>query len=304
MPMRGTFRLVGAVVLLLVVAGCGESGVAGLNLVTDGQHRFDGDVPGGLVVAGGSVTVADAGRVRGPVWIVGGSLVLDGRIDGDLSLLGGETVLGSAAVIDGNLNLGGGGVHGLDGARVGGQVTDQLGLEMPLTPGWQRQQAIGTQFLFAAAQTGVLALIAGLIALLIPRHLRRVEETVSGHAVVALALGLLGGLVILPLIVFMAFTVVLVPIAIIGLLFFGLAVVYGWTATGSAALRRLAPPSRRWPAPLIAGVGAGALSIAAQLAALVPIAGAAVVLALAVIGLGAVLFTRLGTRSAGPAVGA
>jgi cytoskeletal protein CcmA (bactofilin family) len=298
---RATVRLLGTVALLIVVAGCSESGAAGLNVVTEGQHRLDGDVPGGLLVAGGSVTVTGAGRVRGPVWIVGGSLELDGRVDGDLSILGGEAVLGSAAVISGNLNLGGGEASGLEGARVDGQVTDQLGLEMPLTPGWQRQQSIETQLLFAAAQTLVLALLAALVALIVPRPLRRVEETVSGQSAVSLALGVLGGLVILPLIVFMAFTVVLIPIALIGLLLFGLAVVYGWTATGSALLRRLVPPARRWPAPLIAGVGAGALSVVAQLTALVPIAGAAAVLGLAVIGLGAVLFTRFGTRSAAPA---
>jgi hypothetical protein len=283
-------------IALVVLAGCAETGAWGITVISDGNHRLEGRHPGAAVVVGGSLTVTEGARIGDSVWILGGSLRVAGDIGGDLSVLGGEVDLEPGSTVDGDLHLSAGSLSGLEDAEIGGDVTDQLGLDVPLTPGWQQQQTRAVQLGVAVGQITVVALLAGLIGFVAPGPLRRVEAAVATQPHVALALGLLGGLVALPLIVFMAFTIILIPVAMAALVLLGLALVYGWAAAGSAILRRVS--QRRLPQAATAGAGAGLLMVVLALAAFVPLLGAVAMFVVTGLGFGAVLLTRLGLRAA------
>jgi hypothetical protein len=296
-PRRRMLGLVLVASALVLLGGCTDRGVIGLTVVSDGVHRFDGLQPNAMIIVEGSVTLPAGTRVSDSVWVLGGNLAVAGRIEQDLSILGGTLRFEAGAEVGGNLNLAGGSVNGLELAEVGGAITDQPGIEVPLGPAWQSGQPPLTQLALAILQILVVAGFALVIGLIFPRPLGRVKGALETQPLACLALGLLGGLVALPLIVFMAFTIVLIPVALAALVLLGIGLAYGWAAVGSATMMRLSARARGRPLALVAAAGAGGLSLAAQLITFVPLVGAMITIGVMATGFGAVILTRLGTRS-------
>jgi hypothetical protein len=104
------------------------------------------------------------------------------------------------------------------------------------------------------------------------------------------------------LLVFMAFTVILIPVTLIGVLIGGLTIAYGWIGFGMAFGRWLA---RRFDLELgrggVAFLGTLAFMILFDLVSVVPYIGSVVSLIALTIGIGAVMLTRFGLREFVPA---
>jgi hypothetical protein len=299
-PGRGAW--LPAALLALVVAtllGC-DDGVVEVAVVMGGTLEVAPEVTrhGWLVVLDGDLVVARGALVRGSVVVLGGGVRLDGRIDGDVIALSGAVQLGAGAHVLGDLAAAGDLLRA-PGARVDGRVSQ--GDAVPETfAGLVRAGPSSWPSVFGRA--GLLALLGLLATRFAPAAVGRLREVVRRHALTAAALGALAFVVGSVLLVVMAFTVVLIPVSLAGLVVGLVTLMVGWSAVGIALGTGLA---NRWRgSPSQGGASqrlAAALGVFAVVAALGALErsgwlGALVALGVTVVGLGAVLLTGFGTR--------
>jgi hypothetical protein len=269
------------VALLLLTAG-GD--------VSRADVSFDGASEAGtdpLVVAGGTVTVTEGATTPGPVYVVNGTLDVQGRVGGDVVQLGGDVTVGPTARVDGVFDAFAGSRTVAPGATV--EVTS-----VDVTDG-PSPAARAVLFLL---RTAVLALGGYLLARRFPTPLSTVGAAVGDHPLVSLTAGALVSVSALALLVFMAFTLVLLPVTVVGLLAGVLVAGYGVAAFGHLLGRRLDRVGLRGPPATALGVVL--VSVLAELLSFVPL-GDVVVLLAATAGVGAVLITYLGVRPFEPA---
>jgi hypothetical protein len=237
----------------------------------------------------------------------GGSFIIGGTIGGDLNLSGATVTILPSAIIGGDFSVCGASSYADQRANAARPpcVTQAL---QPFSQGARTVGVVALAVVAALALTGMSALSVTLF----PRQISRIEEAMRarprsfggvGLATYALALGLFAALTFL-LAVLPPLGLLLVPLfLILGLLLFLLSATGLVTVTvmlGDWLLRR-----RRgsYMPPLIAGVvGSLALSALVFVVALLPF-GAAIcgvlLAALSSVGLGASIFTRVGTRPVG-----
>lgn len=295
-------RLIMLLIAALLLAGCGENGIAGVTLVTEGDHAFGpGEtLRGALVISGGATTIPASARVLGPIYLLDGRLDLDGAVRGDVTILGGALRLGPAAVIDGTLNVGGGALDRSPTATIAGGENRGMGVALPdVRPA--TLSSLVSRAGWALANALALALLAALTAQFLPRPVSRVGMAATRYPLVAGALGLLAGVVVPALLVLMAFTLVLIPVAILGAALLALTAIYGWLAIGAALGRWLfARLNRRVSRAAAAATGTLLLTLALNVINLVPLVGPLALLAAVVTGFGAAMLTRFGLRSYAP----
>jgi len=285
----------------------------------------DGRLEGDLVVINGDATLEAGSRVAGSAIIWQGSAQVDGTIDKDLVVSGGDITLGSHAQVDGdvvcswNCDL-----KQEEGAQVGGRVIEGLfprgirlepwnGFVKPMVPSplklWTSGPGQVLRWVLNVIRSvvGILvvAAVAGLVALIWPHPVARVGQTVVEAPWPSLAIGLLTVLAAAVLIIVLAITVCLSPLAILLALALSAAGLFGWAAVGARVGERLLHALNAhqvtplWAAGLgtllISLIGIG-LSVAFCLAPL----GWLGVFVLGCIGLGAVVLTRFGTMAYTP----
>lgn len=272
-------------------------------LVVDGEHHLAAGetLEGELILLEGSVAVAPNAIITGSVYMLGGDLQLDGAVAGDVSLVDGRFTLGPTASVGGSVNRAGGDVMGADQARIAGGVREGVGLEIPLET-VRTTRSTGDILVQSLISGFLLGLVAAGLVRLMPAALSRVAHAATRHALVSASLGLLVAVVGPALAVMMAFTVVLVPLALLALLLAALVVVYGWIAVGVALGNRLSAFLPRRPGPsLRAFLGVWLFMLLLGLVELIPVVGSTLSLIIAITGLGAVLLTRFGARQFVPA---
>jgi hypothetical protein len=143
----------------------------------------------------------------------------------------------------------------------------------------------------------LLAGLGYLVAQRRPHALANVSAAVRSHPIVTLTVGILVTLTVIAILVFMAFTLVLIPVSVVGLLV-GVAVLgYGLIAVGHLVGARL--PIHR-PARATS-VGVILALIGFRLAGSVPLVGDLVVGGVLLAGVGAVLVTYFGVSQFRPA---
>lgn len=290
------------ILLLLLLTGCSAQGLYSLTVITEGQHELAGDVPGDLLMLGGAATLAEGATVGGNVHLLLGDLLVLGKIRGDVAFLNGRLHLAPTARIDGDLNLGGGAYSAAPGAVIVGRVDTGAGVALPSAP--QRAASGRWASLARGLVSGLLlGLLAAILARYRPDGVRRVGEAATQHALASLAMGALVGLVGVSLLVTMAYTIVLIPVTLLGLAALGVAVLYGWiglgTEVGRLAAQALSRPLRP---PAAAFTGTLAVMLALELASALPAVGGLLAISLALLGLGAAALTRFGLRPFTPAV--
>jgi hypothetical protein len=215
---------------LLTLSAC-EPQVYSGKIILEGQHTI-ATVDGDLVVLSGQVTLPVGSHVTGSVYLLSGELQADGAIGGSVFLMTGALTLGPHAKIQGDLKIGSGTLSRSPTATIGGQVTSETAMAVPLSPAWWNDQSVGGQLLWFLARTVLLAALAFLLARFVPQPIVRVSKAATQHPVISGAMGLLTLVVSLSLLVFMAFTIVLLPITLLGILLLGAAITYGWIALG------------------------------------------------------------------------
>lgn len=287
------------VLLAVLLAGCGEQGSIGGLLVLEGRHTIGSGtaVAGDLFVLDGEVDLHDDGRVAGSVFVLGGTVRIAGEVGGDVAVVGGDVRLTETAVVVGGLRRGGGSIERAAGASVGTELVSPVSVDAVLAITRPAPETAGPGP-WLLVQLLVLAVMAALAERLGRRGLARMTDAIHAQPLVPLAVGVLGLIVGLSLTVFMVFTVVLIPVALLLGLVATVGAWLGFVSLGQLAadtvLRTSAATGRSTVRAVIGSVG---LAASVSLLSLLPVVGQIVVAGVAATALGAWLVTRFGTRS-------
>lgn len=282
------------IVSALLLSACGHDGLYHLSWITSGEHTISGNIPGDLVLLDGVVSLMPGSQLQGSLHILSGTAMLGGEVQGDVSYLGGELILEPEAYIQGDLNLGGGAYYPSSTAKIEGDVRHGTGIGLPDFP--QQTAASGLE---GVARTLISGILVGGLAVLLhnftPSALQRVGDCIFSHAMVSGSMGLLVGVVGISLLVTIAYTILLIPITLLGLIMLGIAVVYGWAAMGvmlaSLGLRLL---KRQGMSGIVAFIGGLCFFLLLELISSIPFVGSLIGIGVALVGLGAVFLTRFG----------
>jgi len=278
---------------------------------------------GDLLVFGGSVMVEDKGRVAGSIILFGGSLTVAGDVGGDVVVIGGSGLLKSTALVEGDLDTVGGGFQSESGARILGQTNNftpppTLNYEWPtqITPPRIPQTPANlsallsqmpnfnpfSNFAWLFLKSLGWAALAALVTLFFDRHTRRVSRAVTHQPLIGGSIGLLTLLVAVVLTVILSITIILIPVALIGLLILAIAITFGWIAIGVEIGQRLAHAlNQDWALPLSAALGTFFMNFVVNGIGFIACVGWLAPTLVGLLGLGAVVLSRFGLQAYPPA---
>lgn len=272
------------VVLLMISIGGGDVQQMSVTFQGDTSIEVLQDVH---VVAGGTTTVPADAAVSGDIYAIGGTTRIEGEVDGNMTLLTGNLSIADGAIVTGTVRTIAGDSSIADGATVG-SISE---FEAP-TPSSSPAQQIGAFLL----QFLVLGIVGWWFAGRHPVLLKNVSAAITDHALVSGVVGALGTVTLLVLFVYMAFTLVLIPLSIVGLFGELLVVLYGQVVFGYLVGTQL--PFERATVATVMGIGLFLLALEGL--SLVPYVGGAVQIGVAVVGFGAVLNTYFGLQQFEP----
>lgn len=280
----------------------------GGRLVLGGTYTLEeGEIlEGDLVIAGGRVSLETDSQVQGDILVMGGSLRADGLVTGDILALGGQVVLGDNATVEGSVNMLGGNLERAAGTEIKGEqgftlpspvmpgLPDNLMVprfDLGIRPFWRLFWILMQAFLWAAA--------AVLVTLFLPSATLKVSQAISNQPAIAGGLGCLVTLVTPVILFLIGITIIGIPISLLAALVFVLAWCFGIIAAGLEVGKRLSAALRReWAMPVSAAIGAFLLTfVINSIDAVIPCVGWFFPLLVGLLGLGAVLLTRFGTRN-------
>jgi cytoskeletal protein CcmA (bactofilin family) len=267
--------------------------------------KSDESLDGSLIIFGGAVSLEKGSKVGGDVVLTGGSLEVSGTIDGSITAIGGTVNLNDSAVVDGDINSVGAILKKADGAKVEGNISNQAqgDFHLPVVPAVPGAvinnfdfDPIGN-FLWAIFKAIVVAALAALIVMFAPKPAERVASAVTTQPVQSGLFGLLTAVVAPGIILILSITLILIPLALIGALLLGVAVLFGWIAIGMEVGKKMADMFKTtWTPPVSAGLGTLVLGLILSAAQVIPCIGWIFPSIVAIFAVGAVLITRFGTR--------
>lgn len=290
-------------------AGGFEDGrvVFGTNFVLESGEVLDGD----LAVIGGSATLEEGSVVTGTVFLVGGDIFAAGEIEGDLAIVGGNANLGSDAVVGGDLVTFGASVN-RGTAQIEGDFIDGEALNFPMDfrfANWESNQftrfpsspySFVGNILAYLFKSLMLAALAVLVMMFLPKHTQLVADSVVSQPVLAGALGLLTAFVAPILFILLLITICFSVVGIIGAVVLAAAGVWGMIAMGLEVGNRLSKATNQEFQPVVAaGLGTLILSLVVFGIGLIPCIGWVVPFLVGLIGTGAVLMSRFGCQEYG-----
>jgi hypothetical protein len=250
-----------------------------------------------IVKIGSNVTIEEGTKVRN-VLAIGGQITVDGVVENHVVSIGGSIVLTRTAVVGGSIfSLGGIIVRGR-GAEVYGTLTEintddiSEAITKALSEEWE-----GWSWIFAIVSLSIflgVLLVTVLTVFLIPKPVRLISSAIKEKPFKVTAWGLTGLVLIVPLAVLLAVSVVgivLIPLEMAIVLF---AVLLGFIAVSQLVGRRLFTVLKRHDQSLMRETIWGLLIL--WLIGWIPYVGWMVKMCAIVIGLGGVLLTRFGTN--------
>lgn len=293
---------------------------AALLILPSLAEGYRADSEDAIVRIGESVEVTEGDTIRGDVVSIGGSITVRGYVDGDAVAVGGSIVLEYPGVIEGDAVSVGGGIEKGEGTRVGGET-----VEVTL-PGFRyifpRGVVRGAPRLFPLLVSSpfpkvmgvvVLLIITVLLVLFLPTPSKRLSSTVESHLPRSILFGILGELAIIPLCVFLAVSVIGIPLIPVALIAIGAAFLFGLAGVGLLVGQIFLKRAGTGAPSAVASVAIGVIlvelfSLLGAFLALVvsPLGGGLKVLGLLIlyfawtVGLGSVILTRFGTREWSP----
>jgi hypothetical protein len=285
-------------------------------LVGETFTLHDGETyPGDMLAVGSSVVLELGSVVDGNVILLGGSVEVAGKVNGDIASIGGAIHLKETAEVDGGLASLGAPPTVDPGAKVTGEIRSAAKFTFPANiTFWQNPSDFSRWFnaspsanLFWANplfeltaslfRVLLLSAIAVLVMLFLPVPTDRISRVVIRAPWLSLAIGvatLLGGFV---LGVVFIITCCLIPIGFLGFVVLSAAMLIGWVGLGNELGKRLAPIFHTPLHPAAqAGIGTLVLSFLANGIWYFPCFGPLLVILVLSIGLGAVVLTRFGGR--------
>ena len=283
--------------------------VFGSSYILNSEETLTGD----LIVLGGSATIEGGAIVKGDIFIAGGTANINGNIRGDVTAFGGIINILEDAKVSGNV-VRYGGVFNLDeDAEISGNIVSNEGSDFNFTapdismpnmdtnnnflqgPAYLLEQF--GRFMFKVVQIIGLALIAVVLSLFLEKPFDRMKTTFSENIALSVGIGLLTVFVFPTLMVILMITIILIPVSILGLIGFGLLVLYGWFSMALFTGDKISEIFKvEWANPLSIGIGSLTLSIISYVIGSVPCIGWIVPFLIASAGLGAAILSRGGTR--------
>jgi hypothetical protein len=277
-------------------------------------------IKGNLTVFDGDVIVEDSGTVAGTIVIWGGNAEIEGTVEGDLIVSGGEIYLGEDAWVQGDIVCSWDcSVEQEEDARVDGEIVEGVVLpQIPSVPEIKGLPPMNIQvaepgnifgplfnFVSNIISAFVVAALAVLVALLLPKPVTRVGQTMTQAVVPSLGYGLLTALAAGAAIISLVLTICLSPIGILAGLVLLAAGLFGWICFGAVIGERLLKAFNVQAVEPVWAAGLGTL-IVSLVVALID-AGLSFVCCLGVLvwaavfvlgcaGLGAVVLTRFGSQ--------
>jgi hypothetical protein len=314
-----SFALAAALLLPFTAAAAGAGEV-----LLDGRIVFGGSytlasgqtLDGDLLVFGGNITLEPTSVVTGSVVLLGGNLNSAGTIRGDLALMGANANLQAGALIEGGVATFGGNVNRDPAARIEGEITsggqtvqipgifpfegvppfempfvgrswDAPRIDLRMTPFWD-----GGWLLLQSLLTAALAV---LVVMFGANRVGRVARAVTDAPAISGVVGFLGLLGIPALLIALALTICLIPVMLVGVLLFVVAIVYGWIGIGLEVGERLTNAFKWHLDPAAAaGLGTFVVCLVANGINFIPCVGWLAPTLVSAIGLGAVVLTRFG----------
>lgn len=274
----------------------------------------EGDrINGNLIILGGIATLEADSLVEEDVILMGGNLEINGTVEGEVVAIGGLLVLGPSAIVEGNVTVLAGHLSRSSSAEVFGDVVTGLvgpisitvpgGLRIPI-PGGEYLPGIrilvnplweGLWVLFRAI---MMSAIAVLVILFLPKQTARIGNVAIKQAPVSGGIGCLTTILFPIVLVITAITIIGLPITFFTVLLFILTVMFGVIAVGTETGVRLGKIfNQSWVLAVSAGVGTFLLVLVMEgLRVMIPCIGSILYIVVTIIGIGAVLLTRFGTR--------
>lgn len=261
---------------------------------------------GNLVIIGGNVTLEAGSIVSGDVALLGGSLTVNGQVNGEIVATGGRLVLGSQAYIAGNVMTTDTNVTRDPDATLNGEflhnpleplkitVTDEDARLSAMNAGFE--QLLGLIWFFF--RSFMFAALAVLLVMLFPVPNGRAARAITKQPLMSATMGLLTLIAAPLLLIFMAITLILLPVALAGVLALVVILALGWIVLGFELGNRIAGLfNQNWADAVSAGIGTLILSlVVGGFGEIIPCVGWIVPVLAVSFGLGAIVLTRFGTQ--------
>jgi hypothetical protein len=292
-----------ALLMVLFVSGCSSSSNKGDKFIMGGTYRLSENetIDGNLSIFGAAASLEKGSIVNGDVVLIGGTVNIDGTVNGGINGLGGSITLGDTAVVQGDVSTVGANVNKSDTAVVQGRVVEQSenGVQLPDVPRVivpSILQPLGDA-MGGLTRSLVIALLAVLVVLFVPRQTINVSKTIQDNPVSAGAIGLLTCILLPFVIVILAITLVLIPLSMAAILIFFLGLILGWIAIGYELGNRIAELFKSsWAPAVSAGIGTFTLSIVSGIFGAIPCVGWVIPTLILLIATGGVVISAFGTR--------
>ena len=254
--------------------------------------------------------VVEEGTEACEVSVIGGNLEILGHVTGDVAVFGGNVHLGSDAEVDGDVVAFGGEVTKDDGAEIHGEQLSLggsgAGMASKGAKAWKKFNTPHSEHSTSSRlswklpnlllQFAVYFGLSFLFLMFAPARMKQIEGELKRDPVKCGVAGLLGGIALLPMSVFLAVTIIGIPFVLVLWLVVALGTAMGFSSVAAEIGTRLPvlKPSRKTQAAVLA-LGIGVL----LLVEMIPYLGPLVLMVVALVSLGAVIRTRFGGKAQG-----
>ena len=287
----------------------GDQVIFGDNYVLQSGQTLNGD----LVVLGGNATIASGATVNGDIALLGGNLDLTGSVNGDIAAIGANVALAKGALVTGEVVSMGGNVTGADLGTIRGGIRtftprallfDGDAFRFPQADQTSPANTVGSwilKFLGKTMQLLAMAVLAVIVVLLLPRPANRVANSIANQPWMSGGAGFLTLLVTPFVLLILTITIILSPLTILATIALAVAIIFGWIALGFQVGRRMEVLFKtEWADAVSAGVGTLVLGIVVGVLGYVPCVGGLIGFVAACAGLGGVILSGFGSRTAAP----
>ena len=250
-----------------------------------------------IVKIGSDVTIEEGTKVRN-VLAIGGQITVDGVVDNHIVAIGGSVVLTGKAVVGGSVFCIGGIIVKGRGAEVHGNLTEINAEDMSaaianaLSEEWE-----GWSWIFAIISISIflgVLLLTILTVFLIPKPIRLISSAIKEKPFKVTVWGLAGLVLIVPLALLLAISVVGIVLIPLEMTIVLCAVLIGFIAVSQLVGRRLFTVLKRQDQSMMRETIWGLVIL--WLIGWIPYVGWIVKMCAIVLGLGGVLLTRFGTN--------
>jgi hypothetical protein len=250
-----------------------------------------------VVKIGSDLTVEEGTKVHN-VLVIGGQITVEGTVENRVIDIGGSVVLGNTAVVGGNVFCLGGIIVRGRGAEVRGSVTEinsndiSQAVTNALSEEWE-----GWSWIFAIISMSIflgLLIITVVTVLLLPKPVRLISDVIKEKPFKVTVWGLGGLVLIVPLAVLLAISVVGIVLIPLEMTIVLCTVLIGFIAVSQLVGRKLFSILKRNDQSMMCETIWGLMIL--WLIGWIPYVGWMVKVCAIVLGMGGVLLTRFGTN--------